>query len=194
MKILIYDIEIKKGIPEKNPSPGVEYCAGWHDHANMGISVIGAYEYASERTRVFCEDNRQAFVNAVADADLCVGFNNINFDNAVIAATENWGEVPESKCYDLLREIWAACGFGTEFNKDTHAGYGLDAVCRANFGGAKTGYGGHAPVQWQLGKVGTVIDYCLNDIYLTKRLMDLVLLDGKIRNPKTGEMITVRQP
>lgn len=40
MNALIYDIEIVKGIPDKKKTmlEGIEYCAGWEDHANMGIS------------------------------------------------------------------------------------------------------------------------------------------------------------
>lgn len=57
--MLVYDIEIIKAIPQKD-SPkkqGIEYCKGWHDHQNMGISVIGAYSFEDDRYRVFTKDN-----------------------------------------------------------------------------------------------------------------------------------------
>ena len=164
MKALIYDIEIKKGILGKGEEAlaGYEYCAGWHDHANMGISVIGAYDYAEDRYRVFCEDNMHEFSEAVDKADKIVGFNNVAFDNAVIAAC--WGplvKLPEgwqAKSYDLLVEIWHAAGLGPTFNYKTHGGYGLDAVCERNFGLKKTGHGAKATIFWQRGMIGNVID------------------------------------
>jgi hypothetical protein len=40
---LVYDCEIKKCIPDRNGviDANLDYCEGWHDHANMGMSVVG---------------------------------------------------------------------------------------------------------------------------------------------------------
>jgi hypothetical protein len=193
VKALIYDIEIINAIPERNPDDteiGITYCGGWHDHANMGISVIGGYEYDSGRYRVFCTDNMHEFADAIERADVIVGFNNIAFDNAVIRAC--WGplvKLPEgweAKSYDLLVETWRAVGLGPAFNFKTHGGYGLDAMCEANFGTKKSGNGALAPKWWQRGMTGNVIDYCLNDIALTKQLFDAVLNGDEIMNPKVA--------
>lgn len=201
MKALIYDIEIVKAIPERNPDDteaDIDYCAGWQDHANMGISVIGAYDYAQERYRVFCADNQHEFAQAVENADLIVGFNNVAFDNAVIRAA--WGQhlvLPEGwqgKSYDLLVEVWRAAGLGPVFNYKTHGGYGLDAVCEKNFGTKKSGNGALAPKMWQRGMVGNVIDYCLNDIRLTKQLFDHVAAGNALKCPKTGAALKLRAP
>lgn len=197
IKALIYDIEILKGIcgSKETKIEGIEYCDGWKDHANMGISVIGAYEYATGRPRVFCLDNKEEFRNACLDADLLVGFNNIPFDNAVIKATW-WGpdEPADHRCYDILREVWAAAGLPAEFNPKTHGGYGLDAMCEKNFGIRKSGNGALAPVDWQRGNIGAVIDYCLNDVFMTKRLFDEILLGAPLKNPRGGPDLKLRIP
>jgi hypothetical protein len=198
MRALIYDIEIKKGILGKGEEAlaGYEYCAGWHDHANMGISCIGAYDYAEDRYRVFCEDNMHEFSEALDKADKIVGFNSVAFDNAVIAAC--WAPVCklpvgwQAKSYDLLVEIWRAAGLSPAFNYKTHGGYGLDAVCERNFGTKKTGDGAKAPIFWQRGMIGNVIDYCLNDVRLTKQLLDKVQSNAPITCPKTGKALPVR--
>ena len=54
MRALIYDIEIIKAIPSKNGEriTGIEYCEGWKDHANMGISVIGAMTWPEGRKNI----------------------------------------------------------------------------------------------------------------------------------------------
>lgn len=64
---VIYDIEIIKAVPDRKfpRSEGVEYCAGWDDHAGMGVSVIGAYDYFTGRARVFCKDNFDEFRNLI---------------------------------------------------------------------------------------------------------------------------------
>ena len=191
---LVYDIEIVKAIPSRNEDPlvGIEYCAGWHDHANMGISVIGAYDYKTDRYRTFMRDNLPEFIALCGERFPLVSFNGLSFDDMVIGATIC--QMPESPRYDLLVEIWKAAGLGPKFSYPTHAGFGLDACCDANFGARKTGNGALAPVLWQQGKYGEVVDYCLNDIALTKQLFDKVLADGVIKSPKTGDALTLAVP
>lgn len=199
---LIYDIEILRAIPPRDPNhreQGIEYCAGWHDHQNMGVTVIGGYDYAEARYRVFCPDNHAEFFALAQERAPLVGFNSIAFDNAVlIAAYPQHDSIlhdePPGRCYDLLREIWAAAGLGPEFNAGTHANYGLNAMCEMNFGTHKTGHGGLAPVLWQRGRLGEVIDYCLNDVRLTKQLFDKVLADGTLISPKDCSMLRLRKP
>lgn len=58
MKALVYDLEIINAVPgREKPIEGIKYCEGRHDHAGMGISVIGAFDYSTQRYRVFLEDN-----------------------------------------------------------------------------------------------------------------------------------------
>lgn len=49
--MLIYDVEIKKAIPFKNAPriEGIDYCGGWNDYVNMGISVVGVYDYSTDQ-------------------------------------------------------------------------------------------------------------------------------------------------
>lgn len=197
MNVIIYDIEILRAIQSRGESrlEGIDYCAGWQDHANMGISVVGVYDYAEDRYRAFCADNRRELLNLIGERrPLCVGFNNIRFDNAVMRVSEGWDAPADAECYDLLRETWVASGLGPEFNFKTHGGFGLDAMCEKNFGTKKTGNGALAPVLWQRGQIGEVIDYCLNDVRLTKQLFDAVLRGDYIKHPKGGPDLTLRFP
>jgi hypothetical protein len=89
--------------------------------------------------------------------------------------------------HDILQEIWAANG--ARFSPS-----GLDAVCKANFGTSKTGNGALAPVDWQRGNYGKVIDYCMNDVRMTNQIMDLVLSGASIISPKDGKLLNLRRP
>jgi len=195
MKTIIYDCEIINAIPNRDGSTikGITYCEGWHDHKNMGVSVTGVYDYHEDRYRVFCYDNRAEFAKLIAERDLCVGFNSIPFNNALLLAC-GWPAPLEEKSYDLLRETWAAAGLGAAFDFKTHGGYGLDAMCACNFGTTKSGNGALAPVLWQQGRRGEVIDYCLNDIRLTKQLFDSVLVGKPLISPKDGGQLVLRKP
>jgi len=195
-KITVFDIEIIKAIPDRNQEndPTIKYCGGWQDHAGMGISVIGAYSYADDRYRVFLKDNFGLFEDLLHESDIVVSFNGLAFDNRVLEACGI--NPPDATTYDLLVETWAAAGLAPKFNYKTHGGFGLDAVCSANFDLNKTGHGALAPVQWQQGKYGHVIDYCLEDVRLTKKLFDLATA-GPIKNPKSaigGSYLMLRDP
>lgn len=191
---LIYDLEIIKAIPPRDEAdrlPDIEYVSDWHDHQEMGVSVIGAIELESGRSRVFCEDNFDEFAELAEIHGVLVGFNNIPFDNAVLRAS-GIVDIPEGKCYDLLKETWSAAGLGPSFEYPSHAGYGLDAVCERNGLGKKSGHGALAPVDWQRGNIGAVIDYCLQDCNITAKLFQLAMTSPLI-SPKDGSYLTLER-
>ena len=158
----------------------------------MGISCIGAYESTEDRYRVFCKDNFKEFQKLIDAADIIIGFNLLSFDNPLCEAHSII--VPKERCYDILVEVWVAAGLGPTFRYPSHIGYGLGDICRVNFGMAKTGHGAIAPVQWQRGEIGAVIDYCLNDVRLTKRVLDTILNSGELKSPINGETLKIRKP
>lgn len=188
---LVYDCEIINAIPSRNEPEqvGISYCHGWRDFANMGISVIGAYDYATDRNRVFCRDNFDEFAALVRERTP-VAFNGHAFDDQLVRA--NGIEIEGT--YDMLVEVWAGVGLGPQFNPRTHGGYGLDPICEANFGMRKTGNGALAPILWQQGKRSAVIDYCMNDVAMEAHLLDHIIKVGWIVCPKTGKTIVVRRP
>lgn len=191
--MLVYDIEIVKGILGKNEErlPGIEYCAGWGDHANMGVSVICAYDYDTDRYRVFCADNIVDFVELARSSRPLVGFNSLSFDDRVLAANGNTVTTE----YDLLVELWRAAGLSPTWGGMSHAGFPLDKVAKANGLTGKTGSGALAPVLWQRGQYGQVIDYCLEDVRLTKKVLDRVLRCGSLNDPRDpSKMLTIRRP
>lgn len=192
--ILIYDLEIIHAVPGKDGDdrlPGIVYCKGWEDHANMGISVIGAYDYKEDRYRVFLRDNFPEFAHLCCNRQVLAGFNNTGFDNKVLNANEFIFPMPqiEAGTYDLCVQIKNAAGVD-----QYTGGYSLEKVCRANFNTGKSGGGDLAPVLWQRNRRGQVIDYCLEDVRLTRLLMDLVLHGMPVLDPTNGKELWIPKP
>lgn len=156
--------------------------AGWADHKSMGISVVGAYDFSSSQTRVFCDDNMESFDALIRKAHCAVSFNGIAFDNSVLSHSGIL--IPEEKCYDLLAEMWVSAGLSRNFFFSTHVGFGLDKTSEVNLSAKKTGNGAYAPVDWQRGRYGTVIDYCLHDVWLTGELLKLIFARGYLLDPR----------
>jgi hypothetical protein len=200
MKLVVYDCEILNVIPPKEggmPLPGVKFCKGWGDHAGMGISVICAYVWG-EGYRVFLEDNMDEFATlAASDSTILAGFNNHSFDDKLIIAclpavayaprATDAGRFPEHRSWDLAREVRRAKGM----NPDAPGGGtgGLDGLARANFLDGKKSTA-NAPLDWQQGRRGKVIDQCLLDVMLTKRLVELAL-NSNLRDFETGRKLPV---
>lgn len=190
MKMVLYDVEIINAIPEKGSAPleGIAYCKSWGDKVGMGVSVICAYVWG-EGYRVFLEDNMSTFKALVEAPDtLLVGYNNKTFDDPLIEQALDI-HVPANHSWDLLRAVRVARGE----SPTSVGGPGLDRLCQANFLAGKDGSGAFAPILWQRGQRGQVIDYCLRDVFMTKKLIELVY-DGRLRDPDNGRILDVQRP
>lgn len=187
--MIIYDIEIQNLIPDKNKQPlaDFQYCKGWDDHFGMGLACAVTFDTARQEFRIFDEFMIDDLKKTLLRTDVVIGFNCLRFDNKVLAAYEI--EIPQHKCYDLLVEIAKAAGTPTSYS-----GLSLEAICEANFGMKKTGDGADAPILYQRKRYGELHDYCLADVRLTKKLIDLIWDCGHIKNPRNNQWIRVARP
>lgn len=193
--MMVYDIEIKRAIPPKRGQlvEGIEYCEGWHDHANMGIAVVGTYDFITRQYRVFCEDNLGDLTELISRHECVIGFNNVAFDDKVLGVAGI--KIDSNKSYDLLREIWVAAGLYPVYSGVSHNGFSLEAMSQANLKSRKSGNGAMAPVLWQQGQIGSVIDYCLNDVFLTVELIRIVCDQERLIDPRDKtKMLRVCSP
>lgn len=196
----IFDLEIIKGIPPKNPAdrvPGIEYCDGWKDFKDMGISVMGSNEMLLDGERVVASEACCFEWSQDRDRDretICLlkkegykfgGFNSRKFDDLLLQANG----VALTSDFDILEMVLEAAGCSEieYWNLEPRRSYSLDAITRAN-GLVKTGEGSLAPVWWQQGEKQRVIDYCKNDAEIEAEVFQL-LLNGKLKDPNTGELL-----
>jgi hypothetical protein len=161
----------------------------------MGISLVCAHLVKAGTTHVFLEDNMDDLAYMIRQCRYVAGFNSIKFDEPLLEAC--WGiKVPEKKSFDFKEQIVKAAGLNPR--KRHYSGYSLERCCGANTGGVKNGHGALAPLWWQQGKHGRVIDYCLGDVSMLTGLFKSMLayLPGtpNFKDPVTGEYITVALP
>jgi hypothetical protein len=187
LKKLFYDCEIIKCIPSRDYNdPKYQYCDGWQDFENMGVSVVGAYADWLQLYFTFENDQLSKFERLVQDADEIIGFNSICFDDLLIQA--NGIEIKTT--YDLLCEVRVAAGMPPFFVKGiTRGGYSLGAIAEINLGTGKTGSGELAPMLWQDGKREEVKNYCLNDV---KLLVELYKKRSCLKDPTDGSLLELK--
>lgn len=202
--MIIIDVETKKAILGRGETPiaGIEYCGGWRDFQGMGIACVCTYDITSQLSRVFLEEDLCALQDYLRGKPTA-GFNTKRFDIPLLEEhgvsfgpyqTKELELHPPAAHYDMLEQIWLALGLDPDkFNPRTHGGWGLDAVCQATLGIAKTGNGALAPVWWQQGKRGKVIDYCLNDVWMEGQLL-LWILKGGLVGRDANNAIRVKLP
>lgn len=184
--MIVLDAEIKKGILARNEKPveGIEYCDGWRDFANMGVSVVCTYDIHTHLTRTFLEEDFEELRLYLGDQPTA-GFNTRRFDLPLL---EHYGiTVNQERHLDALERIWITLGLDPDrFDWRTHGGWSLDAIMTATFGLAKSGHGAMAPVWWQQGRKGRVIDYCGRDVWLEGKLVSHILA-GRPINKSAGD-------
>jgi len=173
--MVLYDCEIVKAIPSKYKKTidDIEYCDGWTDFEGMGISVIAAYDYGQDIYHTFCKDNLAEFQKLIDGRDVA-GFNSNKFDDKLCMA--HGVEIVSKDIMLFVMKVLGAKSF---------KGLSLGACCKANgVSSGKTGDGAMAPVDWQRGNYGKVIDYCINDVWMLKQLYDTINKNDYIYDPR----------
>lgn len=183
MNLVIYDTEIRHGVltPDNPPQDGYRYAKGWHDYTGMGIATICAYDIVESRYRVFLEDNFTDFFDLIAQRDGVLGFNNWRFDDKLLR--ENGFTLPREKSHDLADAIWRAAGIP---QGEHPRGLSLNACCNVHGLPTKSGNGADAPQDFQDGRIGRVIDYCLNDVRCTLHLYRYIERAGGLIDARDG--------
>ena len=174
-----------------NPHTGkvYEHCASWTDYKNMGVSVVGVWDFVNNLPVVYVDldipSERYALQTMINQAKFIVGFNNIRFDNNLLEA--NGIQINNKPNFDILRAIWKSLKLNPDNFTDQHKGFGLDSL-GAMVGLRKNGLGAMAPKLWQQGKIGEACRYCLQDIMLQRSIF-LRGLEGKLIHPVTGNAL-----
>ncbi|MBP9816162.1 ribonuclease H-like domain-containing protein [Candidatus Woesebacteria bacterium] len=167
---VVFDIETKKTFRE---AP---------NHKDLGISVVGAYDYKTETYHTFLEHELGDLFVLLENASVVVGYNSDGFDLPVLQAYYP-GDVTTFKSFDILSDIRRILGRRIS----------LDEVVKATLGEGKSGNGLQAITYFRKGMWEELKKYCLDDVRLTKELLDYGIKERKIyyNTPAGKQMITV---
>lgn len=165
---IVLDVEIKTPI-DKLPD-------GWSSTHLMGVSCCVCYEMNTDRYLIYGDTKGELedLKMRVLKADRITTWNGWGFDFPVIFGLQKSKKVDQLLGFsdDMLRRCWLSQQINPEeYNANTHGGWSLDAVAKATLGSeGKTGSGASAPLLYKQGQWGRLVDYCLNDVKLTRDL------------------------
>jgi DEAD/DEAH box helicase domain-containing protein len=151
-KVVVFDLETQRSFAE---------VGGRSQFHRLGVSVGVAYRYDRDEFLVVTEDRISELIDLLLEATLVVGYNIRGFDYEVLRAyTEE--DLQKLPTLDLMFDLEQRLGFRPK----------LDSVVSATLGESKIADGMQALEWWQLGEVDRIIEYCQEDVRVTRDLYD----------------------
>ena len=151
-KVVVFDLETQRSFAE---------IGGRSQFHRLGVSVGVAYRYDRDEFLVVTEDRIGELIDLLLDATLVVGYNIRGFDYEVLRAyTEE--DLQALPSLDLMFDLEQRLGFRPK----------LDSVVSATLGEGKIADGMQALEWWRLGEIDKIIEYCREDVRVTRDLYD----------------------
>lgn len=160
LKKIVLDLETQKSFDE---------VGGRGKNHLLKISVVGVYDYSTDRYQIYEEHELPHLASLLQTADQIIGFNIKNFDFAVLQPYLNFN-VNDLPYFDLLEEIAKAIGHRIS----------LESVAQGTIGAGKSGNGLQALLYYRNGRMDLLKKYCLDDVKVTKEVYDYALKHQKI--------------
>ena len=139
------------------------------EHAKLGITVLGLFDYENKLRRIFTEKDLNDLFPILEKCSYIIGFNINSFDLPVLQPYYP-GDIKHFKTFDILDDIKRILGKRLSLN---------DTV-KVTLGKKKTGHGLEAIDLYKEGKLEELKKYCMDDVMLTKELFDYGVLNKKI--------------
>lgn len=131
------------------------------DHKKLGISIVCIYDYKDQKYKSFLENELNELFPIIENCSKVIGFNINSFDMQVLQAYYP-GKITQFKTFDLLDDIKSILGRRLALND----------LVKATLGEKKSGHGLYAIELFKEGKFDELRSYCMDDVRLTKGVMD----------------------
>ena len=154
-----------------------EVRGGWRNIKDFGLSVAVTIDDCGVE-HSWEEPDAASLITYLESFRYIVGFNSLRFDAEVLSAYGPVGTLRE-RSLDLLASIQEVTG--------RRRGLSLENIARTMFGEGKSLSDGTESVRlWRTGRAGDrqrVIDYCKQDVALTRRIFEFGLIHGYVLAP-----------
>jgi DEAD/DEAH box helicase domain-containing protein len=148
---IVFDIETRNTFRD----------VGGRSFEGLRLSIMVAYLYRDDSYRVYDEKNIGEFLKLLETADLIVGFNIIGFDLPVLKKYFDH-DLQGLPLLDIMYEVMYSCG----------KRFKLDYLAEGSLGLNKTADGLMAVEFYRQGRIDELIDYCRQDVKITKDLYE----------------------
>ena len=163
MKKIVFDIETKNIFQD----------VGSNNPADLDISVVGLYDYETNKYESFTQEEFDRMWPYFQKADTLITFFGEHFDIPLLNKYYKkacLGDLTKIRSLDVLKEI------KTQFGRRMK----LDQIAEGTFGINKSGHGLDAVMWWKTGKIDEIRRYCLDDVRITKDVYEFALKNKKL--------------
>jgi DEAD/DEAH box helicase domain-containing protein len=157
---LVIDVETKQLVQD---------VGGWDHVDKLGISVACAYDSKTDQFTSYTEDKLKDLIDLCEDR-LVVGYNIRGFDLPVMVP---YGlDVKKLDVFDIMYDLEALTR--QRFLK-------LDYVAKGTLGLGKSADGLQAVEWWKQGQIQKIIDYCIQDVRVTRDVFQFGRQNGFVK-------------
>ena len=150
--VVVFDLETQRSFKD---------VGGRTQLHRLGVSVGVAYSYATDEYTVVTEESIQRLIDIVLAADLVVGYNLKGFDYEVLRGYSD-ADFQSRPTRDLMLDLEEQLGFRPK----------LESVVVPTLGAGKIADGLQALEWWRQGEIDKIVEYCTEDVRVTKELYD----------------------
>ena len=152
-------VSVRYGVLDLETQLSAGEVGGWSAAHKMKVSVAVLYEAETEEFHVYEENRLPEMIEKLFTLELIVGFNLLRFDYKVLGAytTRDLHTLPT---LDMLDKVKERLGYRL----------GLDHLAKATLGAKKSADGLMALQWWKEGKLQEIIQYCKQDVAVTRDL------------------------
>lgn len=167
MRKVVFDIETSNFFGE----------TGSNDPVSLSIACVCIHDSETDKFSSFREDELKGLWPILEKTDLLIGFNSDHFDIPLLNKYY-YGDLTKIRSLDILKEVKKSLGRRIK----------LDTLAEATLGRKKTADGLTASAWWKQGEYQKVIDYCLEDVRITKDIYDYALKNKHLKYFDAGKV------
>jgi len=167
MRKITFDIETTNTFDE----------AGSSNPADLDLAVVCIHDSLDDSFSHYFKENLHELWPKIEAADMLIGFNSNHFDVPLLNKYYA-GDLTKIKSLDILEKVHASLGRRIKLND----------IAFATLGEQKSGNGLESIVWWRNGDIQKVVDYCIQDVNVTKKVYDYAVEHQKLKYPKGSEI------
>ena len=146
----VFDLETQRSAQE---------VGGWHRADKMKVSCAVLYDSRSDSFFEFLEADIPKLIEHLSELELVVGFNVKRFDYKVLRGYSQF-DFTSLPTLDILEEVHKRLGYRLS----------LDHLASITLGAKKSANGLMALKWWKEGRIRQIVDYCRQDVAITRDL------------------------
>lgn len=155
--------------------------AGSSDPADLDLAVVCIHDSETDEYSSYEQHELSKLWPILEASDMLIGYNSDHFDIPLLNKYYA-GDLHAIKSLDILAEIRKSIGRRVK----------LDDVAHATLGEKKSADGLQAITWWRNGEKQKVIDYCIQDVKVTKNVYDYAITNNSLKYTQLGEIATIR--